>query len=299
MTPNYHAPPPAPSPATAPISPRLEMGAYETLWLAPNASFKTLAELFAQNPGKRPSDFTNHPDAEANASRALAKLLGGGVRNFSTRIHGTGEYPIRLRDARHPVELLYYQGAWELAETRAAAVVGTRDPSPESIKRAQRVARELAERGITVISGLARGIDTAALRSAIEAGGKVIGVIGTPLGVTYPPENRKLQERIAEEHLLISQVPLLRYAAQTPQHNRFFFPERNATMSALSEATIIVEAGETSGTLTQARAAIYQRRKLLILESCFQHPGLKWPARYEAQGAIRIRTSEDLARALP
>jgi DNA processing protein len=98
--------------------------------------------------------------------------------------------------------------------------------------------------------------------------------------------------------LLISQVPVLRYRRQRVPRNRFFFLERNVTMSALTEATVIVEAGETSGTLTQARAAFYQGRKLFILNSCFEGQGLTWPARFEARGAIRVREPDDIWNAL-
>jgi hypothetical protein len=87
-------------------------------------------------------------------------------------------------------------------------------------------------------------------------------------------------------------------ARQAPPQNRLFFPERNVTMSALTEATVIVEAGETSGTLTQARAALHQGRKLFILDSCFRNASLAWPARFEAEGAIRVRTADDLWAAL-
>jgi DNA processing protein len=92
---------------------------------------------------------------------------------------------------------------------------------------------------------------------------------------------------------------VLRYANQAVPQNRLFFPERNVTMSALTEATIIVEAGETSGTLTQARAALYQGRKLFILDSCFTNAALTWPARFEAEGAVRVRTADDIWAALP
>jgi DNA processing protein len=97
--------------------------------------------------------------------------------------------------------------------------------------------------------------------------------------------------------LLISQVPLFRYSQQSPQFNRFFFPDRNHTMSALTAATVIVEAGETSGSLIQARAAIEQGRKLFILESCFNR-GLKWPERLLERGAIRVRDYSDIKSAL-
>ena len=123
-------------------------------------------------------------------------------------------------------------------------------------------------------------------------------VIGTPLGVYYPAQNRSLQEKIAADFLLISQVPVLRYLSQKVPQNKLFFPERNVTMSALTEATVIVEAGETSGTLTQARAALYQGRKLFILDSCFQREDLTWPQTFEQRGAVRVRDSEDIWRAL-
>ena len=149
-----------------------------------------------------------------------------------------------------------------------------------------------------MVSGLARGIDAAAHAAAIARGGRTIAVVGTPLGTCYPKEHAELQETIARDHLLISQVPVLRYSKQAPQQNRLFFPERNATMSALTEGTIIVEAGETSGTLTQARAALHQGRKLFILDSCFNRTDISWPARFEAVGAIRVRTPEDIWNAL-
>ena len=148
------------------------------------------------------------------------------------------------------------------------------------------------------MSGLASGIDTAAHTATIDAGGRTVAVIGTPLGVYYPPENRQIQDRIANDFLLISQVPVLRYARQAVPQNRLFFPERNVTMSALTEATIIVEAGETSGTLTQARAALKQGRKLLIFNSLFDRDDLTWPATFEARGAIRVRDLDDIWKAL-
>ncbi len=285
-------------PAISPISPRRELGAYEALWLEKGATFKTLAERFANDPSALPSDFVSAQLADQCAADVLARLKKAGVHQFGVRIHHAGDYPPKLRDAKHPVELLYYRGAWELSETRCMAVVGSREPSEDGIKRAARLARELVERDFTVVSGLARGIDVAAHSAAIARGGRTIAVVGTPLGTCYPKEHLELQETIARDHLLISQVPVLRYSKQAPQHNRLFFPERNATMSALTEGTIIVEAGETSGTLTQARAALHQGRKLFILDSCFNRTDISWPARFEAEGAIRVRTPEDIWNAL-
>ncbi|QBY43750.1 DNA-processing protein DprA [Arsenophonus nasoniae] len=112
--------------------------------------------------------------------------------------------------------------------------------------------------------------------------------------IFYPKQNIELQQRIRENYLLISQVPFKRYLDQDYRTNRLFFPERNATMSALSEATIIVEASDTSGTLTQARAALDQGRKLFILDSCFKNSTISWPEKYEARGAIRVKNYQDI-----
>lgn len=285
-------------PALSPISPRRELGAYEALWLEKGATFKSLAERFASDPSALPSDFIARGVADQHAADVMAHLKRAGVHQFGVRINHAGDYPQKLRDARHPIELLYYRGAWELTETRCIAVVGSRAATDEGTRRAARLARELVDRDFTVVSGLARGIDAAAHNAAIARGGRTIAIVGTPLGSCYPKEHAELQEDIARNHLVISQVPVLRYAKQPPQHNRFFFPERNATMSALTEGTIIVDAGETSGTLTQARAALHQGRKLFILDSCFNRTDITWPARFEAEGAIRVRTPEDIWSAL-
>jgi DNA processing protein len=282
------------SPAFAPISPLEEMGAYEALWLEDRATFKSVAERFAKDSDALPSDFVEWSRARECGEKALTVLRENGVGRFGIRIHHAGDYPEKLRDARHPVELLYYRGTWDIADTRSVAIVGSRKASDDGIQRAERLARELVKRNITVVSGLASGIDTAAHAGAIEAGGLTIAVIGTPIHRAYPKENVEKQAIIAEKYLLISQVPVLRYEMRDWRHNRGFFPERNATMSALTEATIIVEAGDTSGTLTQARAALYQGRKLLILNSCFENSAISWPAKFEEQGAIRIREPEDI-----
>ena len=158
--------------------------------------------------------------------------------------------------------------------------------------------RELVRDDFTIASGLAAGIDRIAHETAIKEGGRTVAVIGTPLSHSYPKENTYLQRQIAEHFLIVSQVPLKRYEEQDYRRNRFFFPERNVTMSALTEATIIVEAGETSGTLVQARAAIRQGRKLFVLDSCFRNSQLTWPATLEARGAVRVKDYDDIRTAL-
>jgi DNA processing protein len=280
---------------STPISPSIEMGAYEALWLEMGTWFKNLAEKFRAHPGALPSDILANPELAMESSRRARDLFSkAGIDRFGVRINGAGEYPLKLRDADYPIELLYFQGLWDVVETRCVAVVGTRHPTREGILRAQSIVKSLAQDKFTIVSGLASGVDTVAHVSAIENNAPTVAVIGTPLSQCYPKENKQLQEYIANNHLLISQVPVCRYAEQDFRANRFFFPERNITMSALTEATVIVEASDTSGTLIQARGAIKQGRKLFIMESCFNKAELKWPARFEQQGAIRIKDYDDM-----
>lgn len=281
-----------------PIDASLEIGAYEALWSMNSTSFKSMAELFGGNLGARPSDFVSEDTARSVAARVIKKLRDSLSSRFDIRMNGEFEYPERLRDATYPVELIYFQGDWDLASTRSVAVVGTRAPSADGVSRTRQLVKRLVEDKFTVVSGLAEGVDTTAHETTLEAGGRTIAVIGTPLGHNYPKGNVELQERIASDHLLISQVPVERYEAQTYKWNRLFFPERNKTMSAISEATIIVEAGETSGTLIQAREAIKQGRKLFILNSCFERGDLTWPERFQREGAIRVRDYDDIRREL-
>lgn len=282
-----------------PIDTRTEIGAYEFLWQQPNSTTKRLADLFGANPGRLPSDFVADEDAERTAQEVMEQLSRKGIKRFGVRINGAYDYPERLRQAAEPVELLYFLGSWELAEApRRVAVVGTRKVSPEGVARTRKLVRALVEHDFTVVSGLAQGVDTIAHETAIAHGGRTIAVIGTPISEVYPKENEALQRQIAEEYLLISQVPVLRYKSQSPKWNRLFFPERNKTMSALSQATIIIEASETSGTLIQAQAALKQGRKLFILESNFHNPDITWPAKYEKLGAVRVREFDDILHAL-
>lgn len=280
------------------VSPLLELGAYELLWSQRGASFKNIAERFAADPDALPSDLVDQNDAYSTANR-VCKIIGDkGVNKFGVRIHRAGEYPIQLRDAMNPVELLYYRGIWELVESKCIAIVGTRKPSTEGVMDARALTEFLVDQKLTIVSGLAEGIDTVAHTSAIRKKGRTIAVIGTPICEAYPAGNSILQETIAKEYLLISQVPVLRYYMQDWKLNRFFFPARNVTMSALTDATIIVEAGNTSGTLIQARAAIHQGRKLFILDRCFRNPNLTWPSSYEKKGAIRVRDFAQITESL-
>ena len=282
------------------VSPYHELGAYEALWDEQNTSFKSIATLFSRKLDSVPSDFIEPSRATFYANDVHGRLRDAGVKNYGVRVHGAGDYPSRLRIADYPIELLYYQGWWELVNSpKSIAVVGTRKPSMDGLARTRKLVKALLQDDFTIVSGLALGIDTAAHTEAIELGGRTIAVLGTPLSKAYPSVNARLQKEIALNHLLISQVPVKRYANQkNPTSNNYFFPERNITMSALTDATIIVEAGETSGTLIQARHALKQGRLVFILESNFRNADLKWPHSLEERGAIRVTDYDDIRRKL-
>lgn len=287
-----------PARAALGISPQREMGAYEALWDEAGASFKTISEKLSRRPDAVPSDLVEPGRVERYRALVSEVMAKANVTRFGVRVFGAGEYPDKLRDAAHPIALLYYRGWWDLVNSRCVAVVGTREPSEDGQKRARRITRALVKDGFTIVSGLAKGVDRVAHETAIGEGGRTIAVIGTPISHAYPAENRELQDRIAREFLLISQVPIKRWQNQGPKQNRIFFPERNITMSALTEATVIIEAGETSGTLVQARHALKQGRKLFILDSCFKNPSITWPHRFADEGAIRVREYADIERHL-
>lgn len=280
------------------ISPALELGAYEELWSHQSQSFKKLAETFKKAGISRPSQLVDDDAAERRAAEVLQILRGKSLCDVNFILEGTIDYPENLKDAKYPVQLLYCRGNLNLLYMPLrVAIVGSRKASAEGLLRARKLARCVVEDGGVVVSGLARGIDSAAHEAAIASRGETMAVIGTPISEAYPPENAALQDRIARDYLLVSQVPIIRYKNQTPKWNRLFFPERNAVMSALSHATVIVEAGETSGSLIQAKAALEQGRKLFILENCF-HKNLKWPERYVREGAIRVSDYEQIRRVL-
>lgn len=197
-------------------------------------------------------------------------------------------------EARFSPQLLYAEGDLDLLkEGVRVAVVGTRSPSAEGLQRARRVSRILAGEGFIVVSGLAKGIDTTAHETAIAEGGRTVAVLGCSLDRYYPPENRDLQERIRRDHLLVSQFP-----PSTPPLRKNF-PQRNRTMALLSEATVIVEAAERSGTVSQGWEALRLGRPLFLLRSLVEDNGLRWPTEMRRYGALVLADPEDLLLELP
>lgn len=184
--------------------------------------------------------------------------------------------------------LLHYAGDLTVLDSPCVSIVGTREVSEEGFKRAHRLARELAKADVTVVSGLAKGVDTAALTGALKNGGRVMAVIGTPLAKAYPAQNAALQEQIWQEHLLLSPF------GEGEAVFRSNFPKRNRVMAALSDATVIVEASDTSGTLHQAAECQRLGRWLFIMKSVVEDPNLSWPQKFIDKPMVKVleNTSE-------
>jgi DNA processing protein len=195
-------------------------------------------------------------------------------------------------EAKYAPQQLFVRGNRDLlARGPRVSVVGSRDASPLGLKRAALLSRALCRRGIVVVSGLAAGVDRAAHQAALEVGGHTIAVLGTPLDQFYPKDNRSLQERIGAEQLLVSQFPSGHPV--TPKN----FPIRNRTMALLTDATVIVEASERSGTLHQGWEALRLGRLLFLMESVARDKSLTWPAKMIAYGA-QVLTKENLGVAV-
>lgn len=274
------------------LSPIEEMIAYEAIWdNYEKASFKKLSQFFIEKNHKLPTQLVDDEKIEQYRADLLAIMKD---HDFGIVVNHTLNYPEKLKDAKEPLEVFYYKGNLELLRGKSLAIVGSRKASEEGLKRTRTIVRELVKNNITIASGLAEGIDTMAHLSALHYGGNTFAVIGTPINRYYPKKNKDLQDYLAKYFLVVSQVPFIKYSKQGIYGNRLFFPERNKTMSALTEGTIIVEAGETSGSLIQAKAAIDQGRKLFILESCFNNTKISWPSKFEKLGAIRVRNMNDI-----
>lgn len=176
----------------------------------------------------------------------------------------SNQYPSQLRSVHDYPPLLFSRGQFRSDDSDSVAVVGTRKPSAGALKFIEETVPILALDGLPVVSGLARGVDSAAMRASLKSGNRTVGIVGTGIRQYYPSENRELQEEVAENHLLLSQ-----FWPDAPPTKQSF-PMRNHVMSAFSQLTLIVEATEKSGTRIQARAATRHARPLVITRSVFQ-----------------------------
>ncbi|HMQ04435.1 MAG TPA: DNA-processing protein DprA [Pyrinomonadaceae bacterium] len=195
-------------------------------------------------------------DERANAELERVKQLGGDILLLDD-----GNYPSLLREIADPPITLYVKGNWAACfEQPCVAIIGSRMSSTNGTNASQMLARDLASRGICVISGLARGIDTSAHKGAIDGGGRTVAVMGTGIDSVYPKENRRLvDEIVGSGGAVVSQFPL-----GTPPLSENF-PYRNRIISGLSLGVVIVEATESSGSLITARLAVEQNREVMAV----------------------------------
>lgn len=204
--------------------------------------------------------------------------------------------PLNEVEQKHAPKVLYAAGDVNLLRAApSVAVVGSRNASELGLQRSRKLASLLVARGVTVVSGLAEGVDTAAHRTAIDRGGRTVAVLGTPLDQCYPASNRALQREIQRHHLAISQF------APGTRTGRHSFPLRNRTMALVSDATVIIEGKDGSGSLHQGWEALRLGRPLFIAESLFHDSGLEFPREFEAYGAevLSEPTLESLFAQLP
>ena len=203
-------------------------------------------------------------------------------------------YPERLREIYDPPAVLWIRGDATLLARPGIAVVGTRQPSPYGAGMAELLSRDLANRRMVILSGMARGVDTAAHKGAIEAGGKTVAVWGTGIDVIYPKENKKLAESIvATGGTIVSEYPLGTFPA--PQN----FPIRNRILSGMSVGVLVIEAAEYSGTRITARCAMEQNRDVYAVPGNVTNKNAWGPNTLIKQGAKLTATWEDIWEDLP
>jgi DNA processing protein len=185
------------------------------------------------------------------------------------------DYPVRLLDISQPPPFIFCVGEQAAQDASGVAVVGARRATADTLAATAGIARELAEAGRAVISGLAAGVDTAAHAGALAVGGRTVGVVGTGLAKSYPAVNRELQARIGREGLLVSRF----WPEASP--SKISFPMRNEVMSAWAAATLVMQADSKSGARMQARVALQQGRELLLWKTMVAEP---WAVEYVQAG---------------
>ncbi|MDD2484963.1 MAG: DNA-processing protein DprA [bacterium] len=251
------------------------------LWRAPDTVVRGFDTDLAERLSKLRASTT--PEAE------MERLAGAGCQAL---LPGDDGYPVNLKEIYDPPMPLYVKGILSMRDQKSVAIVGSRRPTQQGKEIAVRLAYGLAEQGITIISGLARGIDTAAHRGALKAGGRTLAVLGSGLDNIYPPENCRLADKIAENGALLSEFCLRSIPAA------WHFPQRNRIISGLALAVIVVEAGDKSGALITAYMALEQGRDVMAVPGSIDNPMSRGPHKLIRQGALLVETVDDIIEAL-
>lgn len=233
-------------------------------------------------------------EAECLSDKSLGKAMSVmdkckelGVRMLTL---GDAEYPERLKNIFDPPVVLYIKGNLPVMDEEAAiAVAGTRNCTPYGIKTSERMGYELARNGCVVVSGLARGIDSAAAKGALRAGGKVVGVLGCGIDIVYPPENSRLFDDVAAIGAIISEYP------PGTEVNGRFFPARNRILSGISAGVVIIEAPKKSGSLITASRALEQGRDVFAVPANADSIASEGSNLLIKDGAIPVLSGKDVA----
>jgi DNA processing protein len=247
-----------------------------------------LGRLLAGETTERSSDAVRTADAISDAKARISACLeradlaidmAAGARARLITVLDD-DYPSNLRLIYNLPPFLFVQGRLRRDDAKSVAVVGTRNASEEGLGRAAKLACLLAEQKVTVLSGLARGVDTAAHEATLAAGGRTIAVIGTGILRTYPAENAELAERILEHGAIVSQF----WPDQPP--TSYTFPRRNVVTSGMSQGTVVIEASSTSGAKMQARLALEHGKQVFLLRTLVTDQ--PWARKYLEQGAVEV-----------
>ncbi len=201
-------------------------------------------------------------------------------------------YPARLREIEQPPPVLFVRGDWLSEDEIAVAIVGTRRITAYGRQVTEELSAHLAGTGVTVVSGLARGIDAVAHSAALKAGGRTVAVLGSGVDRIYPPENRALAEQMLSQGALLSDYPL----GTAPESSNF--PPRNRIISGLALATVVIEAGETSGALITAEFAAEQGREVFAVPGSILAPQSKGTNKLIQNGALPLLSPDDVLQSL-
>ena len=262
-------------------------------WHSPDAVLAAPAdELVQRGCSLRLAEvITRGPDGDA--CRRIARELDAIARKrISVRAILDPAYPSRLRTIADPPPLLYVSGSLEESDQLAVAVVGARRATPAGQMITERLANELAAAGFTIVSGLARGVDAAAHRGALAAGGRTVAVLGCGLGRTYPAEHERLRHEIEERGAVVSELPL-----DAPPHSGHF-PRRNRIISGLSLGVIVTEAAIDSGSLITARLAAEQGREVFAVPGFVRAETSRGTHALIKEGAALIEEGQDVIDAI-
>ncbi|MFZ5814141.1 MAG: DNA-processing protein DprA [Bacillota bacterium] len=229
------------------------------------------------------------PDARRQAERELERARAAGLRLL---LYNEPGYPSRLRQIPDPPPVLYQAGPWEPDDRPVIAIVGTRKPTAYGLSVAERMGRELARLGAVVVSGMARGIDSAAHRGALSEGGTSVAVLGGGADLCYPREAASLYRAMKERGAILSEQP------PGTEPRRENFPERNRIISGLADGVVVVEAGERSGTLITVTHALSQGREVFAVPGPVTSPMSTGPHRLIREGACLVESGRQVLEEL-